>query len=127
MGTDLFKGFGVDIAKELNDALGPGFPDATLVVRTLGAEDPTDLSGGRPITDTPHACKAILENFSQQRFQSGVIREGNRVVLILGDSLPSGVVPKSEDRVIAEGETLHLTGPVIRDPAGATYICEVRV
>ena len=126
MGTELFKGFGVDIAAEILSALGPGIPAATLIVRTLGAEDPANLTAGRPIVETSHACKAFLDTYDAKRFGETIIQQGTRVVVILGDSLPSGVVPKDEDRMIVEGETLHVTGPIVRDPAAATYVAEVR-
>ena len=126
MGTELFKGFGVDIAAEVLSGLGPGTPAVTLVSRTLGAEDPLDLTAARPIIETNHVCKGFLDNYDSRRMGESVIQQGTRVIVILGDSLPSGVVPENEDRIIAEGSTFHLTGPVIRDPAAATYVCEVR-
>lgn len=126
MGTELFKGFGVDIAAELLSALGPGTPEVTLLSRSLGAEDPLDLTAGRPIVETPHVCKGFIDTYDSRRMGESVIQQGTRVILIIGDSLPSGVIPQDEDRVIAEGTTFHLTGPIVRDPAGATYIVEVR-
>ena len=127
MGTELFKGFGVDIAKEVHDALGPGIPAATLLSRTVGVVDPTDMTAGAPITETSNACKAFLDTYDQKRFGGSEIAQGTRVVVILGDSLPTGIVPKTEDRIIAEGDTFVLAGTVVRDPAAATYVCEVRV
>lgn len=124
--TELFKGFGVDIAKEVNDALGPGIPEITLIVRVVGTVDSTDLADGAPITETPHTCKGFFDSYDSRRFGSTAIQQGTRVIVILGDSLPTGVVPKTEDRVTAEGSTYHLTGPVVRDPAGATYVIEAR-
>lgn len=126
MGTDLFKGFGVDIAAEVLAGLGPGTPEVTLLSRSLGAVDPTDLTAGRPIVETPHTCKGFLDTYDTRRYGDEVIQQGTRVVVILGDSLPSGVIPATEDRVIAEGQTFHLTGPIVRDPAAATYVAEVR-
>lgn len=126
MGTELFKGFGVDIAAQINSSLGPGIPSATLVSRVAGALDTDDLSAGVTYTETSNACKAFLDTFDNRRYQSDAIESGTRVIVIIGDSLPSGVIPKTEDRIIAEGQTFHLTGPVVRDPAAATYVCEVR-
>ena len=127
MGTELFKGFGVDIAAEVLSALGPGVPAVTLVSRSLGAEDPLDLSAGQPIVETLHVCKGFIDTYDSRRMGGNtVISEGTRVIVILGDSLPSGVIPQDEDRVIAEGTTFHITGPIVRDPAGATYVAEAR-
>ncbi len=126
MGTELFRKFGVSISKEILDALGPGIPKATLLSRSLGAEDPTDLTAGRPIVETPHDCLAFIDTYDSRRMGESVIKQGTRVILIIGDSLPTGVIPENEDRIIAEGSTFHLTGPTVRDPAAATYIVEVR-
>ena len=126
MGTELFKGFGVDIAAEILSGLGPGIPAVTLIKRTLGAEDPTDLTAGRPITDTPHVAKGFIDTYDSKRFGGTEIAQGTRVIVFLGDSLPSGIIPETEDRVTAEGSTFHLTGPIVRDPAAATYVCEIR-
>ncbi len=59
MGTDLFKGFGVDIAAEVLSALGPGVPTVTLLSRGIGTIDNTDLTAGAPITETSFTCKAF--------------------------------------------------------------------
>lgn len=126
MGTELFKEFGIDIAAEILSALGPGIPEVTLLSRSVGAEDPTDLTAGRPIVETPHICKGFIDTYDSRRMGESVIQQGTRVIVILGDSLPAGVIPEGEDRIIAEGSTFHIPGPILRDPAGATYIAEVR-
>lgn len=127
MGTELFKGFGVDIAVEILSGLGPGIPQVTLLSRSLGVEDPLDLSAGRPIIETPHVCKGFIDVYNNRRMGESAIQQGTRVIVFLGDSLPVNVIPEDEDRVIAEGQTFHITGPIVRDPAAATYVAEVRV
>src|SRR5262245_28395419 len=126
MGTELFRGFGVSISQEVLKALGPGVPAITLIARRPGTPDPDDLSAGAPIVEQQHRCKGFLDTYDQRRFGGTEIAQGTRVIVILGDSLPSNVVPASEDRIVAEGSTFVLTGPVVRDPAGATYACAVR-
>lgn len=125
MGTELFKGFGVDIAAEIAANLGPGIPQATLLSRTVGTAVSTDLNAGASITESKHTCKAFLDNYDSRRYKNTQIAQGTRVIVILGDTLPKGVVPKTEDRIIAEGTTFVLAGSIVRDPAGATYVCEV--
>jgi hypothetical protein len=49
----------------------------------------------------------------------------NRVILILGDSVASGVVPKVNDRLVFEGVTSTVLW-VERDPDAATYTVAVR-
>tara|TARA_R110000796_G_scaffold242033_2_gene363955 strand:- start:465 stop:845 length:381 start_codon:yes stop_codon:yes gene_type:complete len=124
--TDLFRGFGVDIAAEILKGLGPGIPQATLLSRSLGAVNAADLTAGRPIVETAYACLAFIDAYDTKRFGSSVIQEGTRVVLIIGDSLPAGVIPQDEDRITLEGTTFHITGQIQRDPAAATYVMEIR-
>ncbi len=126
MGTELFKGFGVDIAAEILAGLGPGTPEVTLISRATGVADPLDLTAGKPIVETSHTCKGFIDTYDDKRMGRSTIQQGSRVIVILGDSLPAGVIPKDEDRIIAEGQTFHLTGPIVRDPAAATYVVEVR-
>jgi hypothetical protein len=126
MGTELFKGFGVSVSAEVLKGLGPGIPQVTLKTRRAGTPDPDDLSAGAPITEQQYRCKGFLDTYDQRRFGSSEIAQGTRVIVILGDSLPASVVPVTEDRIVAEGSTFVLTGPVVRDPAGATYTCGVR-
>jgi hypothetical protein len=127
MSSELFKGFGVNISKSLDDGFKPGMPTITLVSRVLQAEDPTDLSGRPSYTETNNSCRGFIDTYNAARFGGDTtISEGTRIILIFANSLPSGVIPKSEDRVIAEGSTHHITGPIVRDPASATYVCALR-
>lgn len=126
MGTELFKGFGVSISAEILAGLGPGVPAVTLLSRSLGDADPTDLAAGKPVVETPYVCKGFIDIYDNRRMGESAIQQGTRVIVILGDSLPSGIIPQDEDRIIAEGTTFHITGPIVRDPAAATYVAEVR-
>lgn len=126
MSQDLFKNLGVNIAKELQNALGASVLPCILRARTVGTPDPTDLTAGATISEKAHNCRGFLDSYDSRRFGETTIAQGTRVVVILGASLPTGVVPNPEDRVTIEGSTYVLTGPVVRDPASATYTCEIR-
>ena len=126
MSQDLFKNLGVNIARILNENLGPSVLPATLLVRTVGTPSATQLTGRPTTSEQSVPCRGFLDSFDSERFGSTEISQGSRVAALLGDSLPSSVVPKNEDRVIIEGETLVLTGKIVRDPASALYVCEVR-
>lgn len=126
MSQDLFKALGVNVAKEVLSALGPSLLPTILRSRTVGTPDPGDLTAGATISEKSHNCRGFLDTYDSRRFGETTIAQGTRVVVILGASLPTGVVPKPEDRVTIEGSTYVLTGPVVRDPASATYTCEIR-
>lgn len=126
MSQDLFKNLGVNIAKEVQAALGASLLPATLISRTVAEPSATNLTGAPQVSESSNSCRAFLDTYDSRRFGETTIAQGTRVVVILGASLPTGVVPKPEDRVTIEGDTFVLTGPVVRDPASATYTCEIR-
>lgn len=124
MGNNLF---GARIAEKIAKALGPRLLPVRLLKVVPGTIDTSNLSGAQPETTRTFTCRGFFDTFNARRMGGTAIQEGVRVVLILGDTLPSGIVPEPDDRVILEGETVEIVGPVIRDPDAASYIAEVRV
>lgn len=116
--------FGVDIAGIIGSQLGPQVLPATLHVRGPSSRNPLDLSAGNTSADVDHACRGFTEIRSSARMAEGVVREGGRVVTILGGTLPAGVEPKSDHGVTIEGIRYRIV-EVVRDPAAATYVCQV--
>jgi hypothetical protein len=119
------KLFGVDIAGVLNKALGPGLLVVKLVKVTPGTRDPADLAAGTEPTSKTYTAKGLVADFALSQFDGVTIQRGDRKVLYLGASLPSGVVPSIGDHAIAEGVESEIVA-VQRDPASATYVCQVR-
>ena len=119
---DIFK---KDIAGKINDKLGPLVFDYTLHVVTEGTRG-ANLTGGTNPTETDHTVKGFVDDYRDREIDGTIIQRGDRKITLLGGSLPSGVVPKVQDKVTAEGIKWTIVN-VMRDPAGATYECQSRV
>jgi hypothetical protein len=119
------KLFGVDIAAILNQSLGPGLLKMTLVRLTPGQRVDGDLTSGVHPSRKTYACKGVVVDYRLSQFDGDLVQKGDRRVLLLGKSLPSGIVPQSSDHIQAEGVEAEVVN-VIRDPASATYDCQVR-
>lgn len=123
------KLFGVDIAKLIKDNIGPGVLDATLTTVTEGTRTPSDATAGTNPTETAYPCKGFIDS-QMVRFRNGtLVQNGNKVVVLIGDTINSGnTAPKPGDKITIES-TVYLIpddGTIDRDPAAATYTCEVR-
>lgn len=122
MGNNLFA---ADIAGKIAKALGPKLLSVKLTSVTPGT--PTDgslTSGANPTTKTA-VGRGIIDSYEQSQIDGTVVQTGDKRVLILGDTLPSGRVPASGDRVEIEGSTYNVVA-VERDPDAAAYTCQVR-
>lgn len=117
--------FGVDIAKEINDAMGSGLLAATLIKVTPGTPTTGSLTSGSNPKTSSSSCRGVIEEYDSREIDGTIIYMGDRKVLLLGGSLPSGTVPTPGDRVTIEGSTFDVVG-VKRDPAAASYTCQVR-
>lgn len=123
--------FGLDIAGIVNDAItdaGGLVPlTLTVVTSTEAGRTPGSPSAGRnPTTTGPHAGQGIIENYDAKEIDGTLIQDGDRKVLILGASLPTGIVPKADDTISIESFVGLRVVQVMRDPAAATYECQVR-
>lgn len=120
------KLFGVDIAKEVNRAAGSGLLPATLTVVTAGERVPGRLAHGTEPTTEDYPCRGVLEDYTERQIDGDIVRVGDRRVLLLGASISGGaVVPKPTDRITIESVE-YTIARVERDPAAATYVCQVR-
>jgi hypothetical protein len=119
------KLFGVDVANEVNKAMGPGLLDATLTVVTPGTRTAGSLSGGVNPTTTTHTAKGFIEDYKDFQIDETIIQRGDRMVLLLGDSIFPAAIPTPGDRVNIESEDFNVVN-VTRDPAAATYTMQVR-
>lgn len=106
------------------------FEDGTLIVPGGRV---SDGQGGWIDTDPQeHPCKALVTDYSDFRRASLGIPGTDRLVLVLGGSLPAGVVPAKGHRVTAPDPAKGLapsTFEVIAktgDPAAALYELQAR-
>jgi hypothetical protein len=129
MGNPLF---GVNISKLIKDNVGTGVLDATLTKSTPGARTPGQLTGGTNPTEASFACKGFIDTQAAKFMNGTLVRAGFKVVVLIGDTIDGGdpaSAPSPGDRILIEGTTYIIPegGTIDRDPAAATYICEVQV
>lgn len=118
--------FGEDIAGIINEELGDLVFDVTLTKVTPGTRGADETAGTNP-TESSSTCKGFVDEYKDREINGTTVLVGDRKIVILGDSLPSGTVPKPGDKITAESVTRTIVkGGVKRDPAGATYTCQCR-
>lgn len=117
--------FGADIAGIINSALGPLVFDQVLI-KTTSVRDPVNKTK-RVKTKTSHACKGFIDTYEDQFLSGTLVHDTDRKIVIIGNSLPTGIIPKPGDEITAEGITFTIADKgVVRDPAGATYECRAK-
>lgn len=122
------KLFGVDIAKELNAAMGSGLLPATLRKVTAGRRDPADPTGGSRPRKGDSPARGLIRDYTQAERAQGEVAAADRRIMLLGASLPAGIVPEPGDRITIEGATYRIVDDgVRRDAASATYVCRARI
>jgi len=131
MSKDLFAGFGIpDFPKLIQDALGGtnAVLPAILHSRVEGARS-GGITAGRDIVSTDYPCRGFLDSQRIADAAGTVTENGVLVIVLLGNSINGGTTaPRPGDRVTIEGQLFHISDDteVNRDPASATYACEVR-
>lgn len=120
--------FGLDIAKIVNDEIqkAGGVLDGTLTKHTNTGRNPAQLSGGQQPASAEHAFKGFIDNKDQEQQGGSLTQSTGQIVAILGDSLPAGVIPETNDLIKIEGIDFTIVGVPERDPAAALYECEVK-
>lgn len=121
MGTKLF---GVDVAKEVAKGMASGLLPVTLTVVTPGTRG-TPITAGTNPTRVGYPCRGLVEDYSEGQIDGEFVLQGDRRVMILGGTLPDGVVPKGGDEVTIQNRTYGIVR-VGTDPANAVYSCQSR-
>lgn len=110
----------------LTQALGDGVLPASLI-KPGGRV--SNGRGGWTDNGSPqeHACRGLLTNYSDfvRNASAGAITIRDRKALIMGASLPAGVVPSEGDKLQIGGASWTILS-VARDPAAATYKLHLR-
>jgi len=131
MSKDIFKAFGInDMPKLIQDALGGGqaVVAATLHSRAEGARS-GGITSGRTIVETDYSCRGFIDYQRTADLTGTLVEDGTKVIILLGNSINGGnTAPKPGDRITIEGVKYHIADDteIDRDPASATYTCEVR-
>jgi hypothetical protein len=118
---------GTDIAGILNRALGTSRMSIAGTLQSVArtTRSSSALGAGQRPTYASHEFRGFADSTHRAAIPEDIQQKVSRIVLILGDSLTSGIVPKVNDRVVFEGAT----GTVLwvdRDPDAASYILAVR-
>lgn len=104
---------------------GGEFSDATLLVP--GGKVPDGQGGFTTSSTGLHGCKALVTDYDDYRRQTLGIPGTDRLVLVLGASLPADVIPRAGHKITALDPAngfAATTFDVIAkkgDPAGALY------
>lgn len=112
------------VSAALTSALGEGVEAATLTKRASGA---SDGRGGRTVTESAHVCRGLVTAYSDSvRLASrGAIATRDRKAIILGASLPAGIIPAEGDKLTIGGAAWTVIA-VSRDPSATVYSLQLR-
>jgi hypothetical protein len=116
------------IAKEIHKAVTPRLTvDATLTKVTQGTRTVGQLTGGTNPTSVSYSCKGFVDQQAfSDRPDAPLVNYRARVAVLIGLSIENGtVIPAQGDQLTIEGATYNIAS-VARDPAKATYTCELR-
>jgi hypothetical protein len=124
MGTNLF---GVDIAGEIAKAFPTGsLPQGRLTRTIAGTRDAADPTGGARDSERVHTMRGFREALERRYLADDRVRITDAQVLIIGDSLPEGVIPGPGDRLEIDGLRGAVVALLAVDPARATFVVAVR-
>jgi hypothetical protein len=116
--------FGVSISGIVKDAMADGLPAIRLLKEQVGVVDEASPTEEPPVSYRSVPCRGFEDSSEDTRRNGTQVQQTGRLVLIIGDTLPRGVVPEPGDRIQILGETLEIVGEgVSSDPARATYLC----
>lgn len=118
-----------DIAKIAASALvGAGMTKPVVLIKTTaGTRTPGAISSGTHPTTTSHPAKGLPVDTRVLMRDGTLIAGVDRVIRILGATLPAGITPAPGDAITLEGTTSRIVAEgVSRDPASATYLCQCR-
>ncbi len=118
--------FNIDISGIINNALSPLLFDLTITSIVDSAVVPSDPTEAPTRTETTHTGKGVITDFSDFHRLKTTIRDGDRQLLVIIDSLDPIVVIEPGFQATIEGVTYTIVGPVSTDPADATSIFQVR-
>lgn len=118
------------VAAEALADFGGDFENGTL---SVPGERTSDGQGGWTAGEpTEYACKVLLTDYSDYRRTTLGIPATDRQVLVLGASLPSGIIPAKGDKITAPDPAKGLaltTFDIIAktgDPSAALYKLQAR-
>lgn len=122
----ILDGVAADALADFGDDFGDG-------VLTIPGGRVSDGQGGWKTTDAPtYPCKALLTDYSDYRRLTLGIPATDRLVLVLGASLPAGIIPAKGQMITVPDPAKGLTPATFEviaktgDPAAALYKLQTR-
>jgi len=121
------KLFGIDIAKIVAKEIGPGLLDTSLIKITQGERDLANPSSGFAKSESTIKGKGIISDYRDDQIDGTLVKQGDRKVTLITNTFLGTPIPKSGDKILIESITYMIIGNIKRDPAAATYTCQVRI
>ena len=119
------KFLGVDIARDLNKAIGPLVNTFTLTRFTFSTRTTTQLTAGVNSFSGDYLFNGYLSDYDDFQIDGTAIKRGDRKVVLFSDSMDSTILPPVPgDEITAD--RVYQVVKVFKDPSGATYECQVR-
>lgn len=116
--------FGLDIAGIIAQNMGRGLRPGVLTSFTPGTRTTGSLGGGNNPTSTTHTFRGFKDTTSVLR-PGTLVENASAVITILGGTISPAVKPDEGDTIVLDDESFVIVGPVVADPAEATFICQV--
>ena len=107
--------YGVNLAKVVGSH-AKSFGAVTLIRITEGARPSPHLP--RAKTSTAYNAKGFVADYDDRMIDGSLIEIGDRKVVILAATLPSGIKPRTSDKVTVDS-VVYRVGRVGSDPATA--------
>jgi len=114
----------LDLANKLNQVLGSLVFDITLTSVDHGITNANPTEGASQEV-FEYTVKGFVDMYEARRIDDHVIQQSDRLLTILGGSLPAGILPKLEDFTTIDGEKKRIINIQV-DAAKATYLCQLR-
>ena len=116
---------GINISGIISTEIGPLLQTVKLVKLKAGTRSTASPSTGVNPSRRTYITKGLVTNYLDKEIDDKTIQREDRKMLMIGDRFPGGIVPNPGDEAEAEGIKFRIIS-VRRDPAAATYTCQVR-
>lgn len=120
------KLFGVNVSGLIHKYVSPGVLPAVLRKVTPGTRTAGAQTAGTNPTTTDYACRGFIDKKPTQSLMSTqplLSPDDMASIVLIGDSIEDGQVPRLQDIIIIEDTQYRVVGPTDRDPAAATFTC----
>lgn len=93
---------------------------------TSGTRDPANKTSGLQPTSSSSQCKGMVTSYANRDIDGETIQVRDRQILILTNTLPSGIVPGAGDQITGDDGLKYEVLSATRDPSGALYVVHGR-